>query len=107
MHLPELANVFAAHLAAAAVKVKPDPDALPGMPTAEKLANGLAAFVLLGCLVGALFGIGQWVLGSRTHNVSQADAGKSKFAAAVIGAFGVGALAAIINFFVNAGGQIK
>ena len=107
MHLADLTYAFAAQLAVAAVKVKPDPDALPGMPTAEKLANGLAAFVLLGCLVGALFGIGQWVLGSRTHNVSQADAGKSKFAAAVIGAFGVGALAAIINFFVNAGGQIK
>jgi len=102
---------FGEWVIAAAVKhevsVHPNPDALPGMPTAEKLTNGLAAFVLLGCFVGALIGIGQWVLGNRAHNVSQADAGKTKFGAAVIGAFGVGALTTIINFFINAGGQIK
>lgn len=98
-------------IVAAAVKnevsLKPDPNALPGMPTAEKLVDGIAAFVILGCVLGALFGIGQWVLGSRTSNYSQADSGKSRALSALLGAFGVGALAAIINFFVDAGGQIK
>jgi hypothetical protein len=92
---------------AAAVTLKPDPNALPGMPTAQKLVNGIAAFVILACVLGGLFGVGQWVLGSRTSNYSQADSGKSKFGAAILGAFAVGALAAIINFFVDAGGQIK
>lgn len=106
MHLAALGHSLAAQVAAA-VSLKPDPNALPGMPTAEKLVDGIAAFIILGCVAGGLFGIGQWVLGSRTSNYSQADSGKGKFGAAVLGAFGVGALAAIINFFVNAGGQIK
>jgi hypothetical protein len=106
VHLAALGHVLAFPVAAA-VSLKPDPNALPGMPTAEKLVDGIAAFVILGCVLGALLGIGQWVLGSRTSNYSQADSGKSKVGAAVLGAFGVGAMAAIINFFVGAGGQIK
>ena len=94
-------------LSSAAVKVNPNSNALPGMPAAEKLVDGLAAFILLGCAVGALLGIGQWVLGSRTNNYSQADSGRSKVAIAAGGAFLVGALAAIINFFVTAGGAVK
>lgn len=91
----------------AAVKVKPNSTALPGMAAAEKLVDGLAAFVLLGCAAGALLGIGQWVLGSRTNNYSQADSGRTKVAVAAGGAFLVGALAAIINFFLSAGGAVK
>lgn len=106
MNLEVLSNQLGAVLAAA-VKVNPNPDALPGMPTAEKLVNGGAAFIILACVAGALFGIGQWVLGTRHGNVGQADAGKSRVLAAVLGAFAVGALAAIINFFVSAGGQVK
>lgn len=106
MHLIDLSHAFAVQVAAA-VSLKPDPNALPGMPTAEKLVDGIAAFVILGCVLGGLFGIGQWVLGSRTSNYSQADSGKSRALSAFLGAFGVGALAAIINFSVNAGGQIK
>lgn len=91
----------------AAVSVKPNPTALPGLPAAEKLVNGLAAFILLACVVGALFGIGQWVLGSKSNNYSQADSGRSKVAIAAGGAFLVGALATIINFFESAGGAVK
>ncbi|MFN8215148.1 MAG: hypothetical protein U0R71_00990 [Solirubrobacterales bacterium] len=91
----------------AAVSVKPNPSGLPGMPAATKLVNGLAAFVLLGCVVGFLLGVGQWVLGSRTSNFSQSDSGKSKVLVSVLGAFGVGAVAAIINFFLDAGTALK
>lgn len=94
-------------LLGAAVKVNPNSNALPGMPAAEKLVDGLAAFILLGCAAGALLGIGQWVLGSRTNNYSQADSGRTKVAIAAGGAFLVGALAAIINFFVTAGSAVK
>lgn len=94
-------------LTTAAVSVKPNPTALPGLPAAEKLVNGLAAFILLACVVGALFGIGQWVLGSKSNNYSQADSGRSKVAIAAGGAFLVGALATIINFFESAGGAVK
>jgi hypothetical protein len=91
----------------AAVSVTPDPNALPGMPAATKLVDGLAAFVLLACVVGFLLGVGQWVLGSKTSNFSQSDSGKSKVLVSALGAFGVGAVAAIINFFLNAGTALK
>lgn len=94
-------------LLSAAVKVNPNSKALPGMPAAEKLVDGLAAFMLLGCAAGALLGIGQWVLGSRTNNYSQADSGRTKVAIAAGGAFLIGALAAIINFFQTAGSAVK
>jgi hypothetical protein len=94
-------------LALAAVSVTPDPNALPGMPAATKLVDGLAAFVLLTCVVGFLLGVGQWVLGSKTSNFSQSDSGKSKVLVSALGAFGVGAVAAIINFFLNAGTALK
>ncbi len=94
-------------LADVAIKVKPDSDGLPGMKAAEKLVDGLAAFILIACAAGALLGIGQWVLGSRHSNYSQADSGKNKVAVAAGGAFLVGALAAIINFFAGAGGAVK
>lgn len=91
----------------AAVNVTPDPDGLPGMPAATKLVDGLAAFILLACVAGFLLGIGQWALGSRTSNFGQSDSGKSKVLVSVLGAFGVGAVAAIINFFLNAGTALK
>lgn len=89
------------------VTVNPNPDALPGMSEATKLIDGLAAAVLLACVAGFLLGVGQWVLGSKTSNFSQADSGRSKVLVSVLGAFGVGAVAAIINFFLSAGGAVK
>jgi VIT1/CCC1 family predicted Fe2+/Mn2+ transporter len=89
------------------VKVDPNGSALPGLPALEKLVDGLAAFILVACAAGALLGIGQWVFGSRSSNYSQADSGKTKVAIAAGGAFLVGALGAIINFFLTAGGGVK
>jgi len=93
--------------AAAEVNVKPDAQALPGVPAAEKLLDGLAKYVVIACVAGGLIGIAQWALGSRSNNYSQADSGKTKVAIAAGGAFLVGALAAIVNFFVAAGGAVK
>jgi hypothetical protein len=93
--------------AVAAVSIKPDPTALPGGGAAQKLIDGGTYFVILACVAGALLGLAQWALGSRTSNYSQADNGKSKVVACVIAAFLTGALAAIINFFVSAGGAVK
>lgn len=106
MHLLTLANLLSGPLLAA-VSVKPDPNALPGMPAAEKLVDGIAAFIILGCVAGLFIGIGQWVWGNRVSNYSQADAGKSKVLVSILGAFLAGAGAAIINFFVSAGSAVK
>jgi hypothetical protein len=93
--------------AANKIEIKPNDRGLPGLGAAEKLVGGLAKYVLLACLAGALLGIGQWVLGSRTNNYSQADSGRTKVLIAAGGAFLVGALSAILNFFVAAGGGVE
>lgn len=104
---PEWSGRLPAFGAFAAIAIKPDPTALPGGSEAQKLINGATYFVLLACVAGALLGLGQWALGSRTSNYSQADNGKSKVLACVLAAFLTGALGAIINFFVSAGGAVK
>lgn len=91
----------------AAVKVKPNPSGLPGTPALEKLVNGLAAVALLGCVAGVLIGAAQWALGSRSNNYSHASDGKSKVLYGLLGAFVIGAAAAIINFFHSAGSAVK
>jgi Family of unknown function (DUF6112) len=104
---PEWAGRLPGFGAFAAIAIKPDPTALPGGTEAQKLINGGTYFVLLACVAGALLGLGQWALGSRTSNYSQADSGKSKVVACIVAAFLTGALGAIINFFVSAGGAVK
>jgi hypothetical protein len=101
------ANAQGLALAATQVHLEPKDGGLPGMQAAEKLIDGLGKYILLACLAGALFGIGQWVLGNRTNNYSHADSGKTKVAIAAGGAFLVGALPAIINFFSTAGSGVK
>ncbi|HEX8752240.1 MAG TPA: hypothetical protein VF731_02385 [Solirubrobacterales bacterium] len=92
--------------AATKVSVNPDPGGLPGGDAAQKLINGAAAFGLMACLGAFLWGGAQWGLGSRSNNYSQADDGKSRMLKGVGGAFGIGAAAAVINFFFNAGSGV-
>jgi membrane associated rhomboid family serine protease len=94
-------------LAASKVHVEPNPKGLPGTPALEKLVDGLAALALLGCVVGVLIGAAQWALGSKSNNYSHASDGKSKVLYGLLGAFVVGASAALINFFYNSGSAVK
>lgn len=93
--------------AGSVVKVKPNPSGLPGTPALEKLVDGLAAVALLGCVAGVLIGAAQWALGSRSNNYSHASDGKSKVLYGLLGAFVIGAAAAIINFFYSSGSAVK
>jgi hypothetical protein len=90
----------------AAVSVNPNPGGLPGGDAAQKLLNGAAAFGLLACVGAVLWGAAQWGFGSKSNNYSQADDGKTRMLKGVGGAFGIGAAAAIINFFFNAGSAV-
>jgi hypothetical protein len=91
----------------AVVKVKPDENGLPGTGAIEKLINGLAKYALLACLAGVLIGGAQWALGSRSNNYSHTSDGKSKVLYGLLGAFVVGAGAALINFFYNSGSTVS
>ena len=84
-----------------------EPKRGPGTPALEKLVNWLAALVLLGCAAGLLIGAAQWALGSKSNNFSHASDGKQKVLYSLIGAFVVGAGAALINFFYTSGTAVK
>ncbi len=102
MFLAQLAELQALK-ALAAVSVNPNPGGLPGGDAAQKLINGAAAFGLMACVGAVLWGAAQWGFGSRSNNYSQADDGKMRMLKGVGGAFGIGAAAAVINFFFDAG----
>jgi hypothetical protein len=96
-HLTELVA------AAAKVQVNPSEDGLPGLGALQKLINGAAKYAILACVATFLIGAAQWGFGSRANNYSQASDGRERMLKSIGGAFGIGAVAAIINFFYNAG----
>lgn len=88
------------------VQLNPNSYELPGTSTAERLTDGLAKIVVVALLAGALMGVAQWGLGSHNSNVGLAAAGRKKVGVCIGGVFVVGALAAIINFALAAGGTV-
>lgn len=93
--------------AAQKVSVNPNSSGLPGGPAAQKILNGAAGFALLACVGVVIWGAGQWGFGSKSNNYAQADDGKTRMLKGAGGAFGVGAAAAVINFFFDAGSAVK
>lgn len=102
----QLANLILLE-AAAKVSVNPNSGGLPGGAAAQKLLNGAAGFGLLACVGVVVWGAAQWGFGSRSNNYAQADDGKTRMLKGAGGAFGIGAAAAIINFFFDAGSAVN
>jgi hypothetical protein len=105
-----VATHLAAHLstlALGAIQISPNSNGLPGFSTAERLLGGGAKYVLLACFAGGLWGVGQWVLGTRHGHGEGASAGKAKIGIALAGVFLVGALPALLNFFEGIGKTVK
>lgn len=86
-----------------AVSVSPNPSGLPGADAFQKLLNGAAALGLLACVGAFVWGAAQWGFGSKSQNYSQAADGRERMLKGVGGAFAIGAVSAVINFFYNAG----
>jgi hypothetical protein len=101
-----LATFVRLQLLVGGVKVNPNLNAGPGGPTIEKLLDWLAGLMLVACAAGALYGVGQWVLGSHSSRASQVDSGKTKVGIGLGGAFIIGALPALIDFFLSTGGTV-
>jgi hypothetical protein len=91
------------YTAAEKVRVNPDPGGLPGSDAFQKLLNGVAALALLACVGAFVIGAAQWGFGSRSQNYSQASDGRERMLKSLGGAFGIGAVAAVVNFFYTAG----
>lgn len=102
-HLPDPLSI----IARAAIDISPNSNGLPGFSTAERLLGGGAKYVLLACFAGGLWGVAQWVLGTRHGHGEGASAGRAKIGIALGGVFLVGALPALLNFFEGIGKTVK
>lgn len=77
-----------------------------GAPGAAGLQHGInvaAFYALISCGVGGLASIATWAAGNGLQVQHLASGGKVGLIVAVLAAFAVGALAALINFFFGIG----
>ncbi len=83
-----------------AVSLNPDSGALPGGAAVQGFANGLGFYALIGCLIAIVLGAAAWGLGSLgAGNMRAQSGGKTAVGVGVVGAFLIGAAAALVQFF--------
>jgi Family of unknown function (DUF6112) len=87
-------------------QVTPDPSGLPGSQALQRLINGIAALVIGLLGIALMAGAAAWALGHHSGNYRASEAGKMAIITSLVGSFVVGGAAALINFFVAAGGGI-
>ncbi len=102
MHL-ELVTV----LAVRDVKLDPRPGGLPGSEVLQNLVNGLAFWALLAALAALVVGAAVWAWASHAQNHHHAVNGRRAAGVAALAALLIGAAPALINFFAEAGDQVK
>jgi hypothetical protein len=97
-----LQHVLTAAAGGFKLTITPDTGA-PGAAGLEHAINVAAFYALIACGVGGLGGIATWAAGNGFHVQHLASGGKLGLMVAVVAAFAVGALAALINFFYGIG----
>ncbi len=90
----------------AQVRVNPDPSGLPGGQAIQKLVNGIGYYALIAVIAAFLVGMALMAFGSLSSNPRSSALGKAAATVSVLAAFGIGAAAAIVNFFYNSGGSV-
>lgn len=88
------------------VNVRPDPNGLPGGPALQKLLNGLVFVGLLGCVAAVVAGGATWFVGAQSGNFAASMGGRRAALAGLVGALVIGAAAALVNFFFDAGSAV-
>lgn len=89
------------------VSLSPSTSDLPGGAALQQIADGLASWALIGALVALLLGAALWAVGSHTQNMHQSAQGRRAVLASLVAAVLIGAAPELINFFFNAGLQVK
>src|SRR5689334_18033149 len=101
------ASAAATPKAAPKVQLNPDPSGLPGSSVLQGLVDGLAFWALIAAGAAFVVGLTVWALASHGNNHHWTTRGKSGATVALLAAFGIGAAAAVLNFFYAAGGKVK
>ena len=89
------------------VHVTPSITALPGSQVLQQLANGLAAWALVGSLIALVIGAVVWALGSHSQNMHQSVTGRRAVITAIGAAVLLGGAPSIINFFFHVGTSVR
>jgi hypothetical protein len=89
------------------VTLTPSTSALPGSAALQSIANGIAAWALIGALVSLLLGAALWAVGSHTQNMHQSSQGRRAVLTSLIAAVLIGAAPTLINFFFNTGLSVR
>ncbi len=87
----------------AGVSLSPSTSDLPGGAALQSLADGIAAWALIGALVALLLGAMLWAIGSHTQNMHQSAQGRRAVLTSLVAAVLIGAAPTLINFFFNTG----
>jgi hypothetical protein len=90
-----------------AVKLTPSITDLPGSVALQSIADGIAAWALIGALVSLVLGAALWAVGSHTQNMHQSSQGRRAVLTSIIAAVLVGAAPELINFFFTTGQSVK
>lgn len=90
----------------AQVTVEPNPSGLPGGEALSALVGGIAYYALIVVVAAFLAGMALMAFGSLSSNPRSSALGKATAVVSLLAAFGIGAAAAIVNFFYNTGGNV-
>ena len=100
-------NATLAVLAAKKVTVDPSAGGLPGSKVLQQLIDGLAFWGLLACLVGVIVSAAVWAFAAHSSNHHYSANGRRGLLVSAAAALAIGASAALVNFFAQAGEQVK
>jgi hypothetical protein len=94
-------------VAAKDVSVDPKAGGLPGSKVLQQLIDGLAFWALLACLASVLLSAAIWAFAAYSNNHHQSANGRRGLLVSAAAALAVGASAALVNFFAEAGENVK
>ena len=89
------------------VRVDPKSSGLPGSSVLQQLVDGLAFWALLGCLAAMIIGAAVWAFAAQSNNYQYAASGRRGLLVSAAAALAIGASAAIVNFFAEAGDKVR
>ncbi len=89
------------------VNVNPKADGLPGSRVLQSLVDGLAFWSLLACLAAMIVGAAVWAFAAHSNNHQYSANGRRGLLVSALAALAIGASAALVNFFAEAGDKVR
>ena len=101
--LAVLTNLFAVK----DVNIDPKARGLPGSKVLQDLVDGLAFWALIGCLAAMVVAAAIWAFAAHSNNHHYSANGRRGLLVSALAALAIGASAALVNFFAEAGDKVR